>query len=89
VTITTGGADYNTYTWSPSTNVTGDATNGWVFNPSATTNYTLTASQSSGALCTTTANITVNINQNPVVAASAAESAICEGSSTELNASVA
>lgn len=89
VTITTGGADYNTYTWSPSTNVTGDATNGWVFNPSATTNYTLTASQTSGALCTATANVTVNINQNPVVAASAEASAICEGSSTELNASVA
>ncbi|MFY8008964.1 MAG: T9SS type A sorting domain-containing protein, partial [Flavobacterium sp.] len=89
VTITTGGADYNTYTWSPSTNITGDATNGWVFNPSATTSYTLTASQTSGALCTATANVTVNINQNPVVAASAEASAICEGSSTELNASVA
>lgn len=88
VTLSTGGTDYNTFTWSPSTNVTGDAVNGWVFNPSATTSYTLTASQTSGALCTTTANVTVNINQNPVVVATATENTICEGSSTALNASV-
>ena len=49
----------------------------------------MTASQTSGALCTTTANVTVNINQNPVVAATATENTICEGSSTVLNASVA
>jgi len=86
VIIATGGSDYDTFTWSPSTNVSGNALNGWVFNPSATTNYTLTATQSSGALCYTTANVTVNINQNPVVNASAANASICQGSSTVLTA---
>ncbi len=85
VMITTGGADYDTFTWSPSTSVSGNALNGWVFNPSATTNYTLTATQSSGALCYTTANVTVNINKNPVVNASA-NTTICQGSSTVLTA---
>ena len=88
VTLTAGSADYNTFTWSPSTNVTGDAVNGWVFNPSTTTNYTLTATQSSGALCSTNTNVSVNINQNPVVAATATENTICEGSSTVLNSTV-
>ncbi|TBX67659.1 T9SS type A sorting domain-containing protein [Flavobacterium silvisoli] len=86
VIIATGGSDYDTYVWSPATGVTGDAATGWVFNPSATTNYTLTATQSSGALCYTTTNVTVNINQNPVVNASAANASICQGSSTVLTA---
>jgi hypothetical protein len=45
VTITTGATDYISYTWSPATAVSGNATTGWVFNPTETTNYTLTASQ--------------------------------------------
>jgi hypothetical protein len=45
VTLTSTVGDYTTYTWSPSTGVSGDVTQGWTFNPSITTNYTLTASQ--------------------------------------------
>ncbi|MFN3754573.1 GEVED domain-containing protein [Flavobacterium sp.] len=86
VTITTGGDDYDTYVWSPTTAVSGDASNGWVFNPTATASYTLTATQSTGALCLNTANVTVNVNQNPVVTASASNPTICEGSSTMLTA---
>ncbi|OJV67849.1 MAG: hypothetical protein BGO42_17670 [Flavobacterium sp. 40-81] len=85
VTIATGAADYDTFVWSPATGVTGNAANGWVFNPTATTTYTLTASQSAGA-CTTTANVVVNINPLPVVAASAANATVCEGTSTTLSA---
>lgn len=85
VTITAGATDYDTFVWSPSTGVTGDATSGWVFNPTATTNYVLTASQSAGS-CTTTVNVAVNINPLPVVTASAANATICEGSSTTLTA---
>jgi hypothetical protein len=59
-TLTSTVADYDTYTWSPSTNVSGDATNGWTFNPTATTTYTLTASNSAGCSSTATKIITVN-----------------------------
>lgn len=45
ITITSGATDYISYTWSPATAVSGNATTGWVFNPTETTNYTLTASQ--------------------------------------------
>ncbi|MFN7015288.1 MAG: hypothetical protein ACK4ON_13565, partial [Bacteroidia bacterium] len=86
VTIATGATDYDSYVWSPATNVTGDAVNGWVFNPSTTTAYTLTASQSSGSLCQTTTNLTVNVNSNPTVNASATNETICEGYSTTLTA---
>src|SRR5690554_4588520 len=65
VTITTGAADYDTFVWTPSTGVTGDATTGWTFNPTTTTTYTLTASQSSGAGCITTLEFEVIINPNP------------------------
>lgn len=86
VTIATGAGDYDTFVWSPSTTVTGDAANGWVFNPTAPTTYTLTASQSTGSLCATAANVTVNVNATPVVTASATQTTICEGTPTTLNA---
>lgn len=86
VIITAGSADYDTYVWSPATNVTGDAANGWIFNPSATTTYTLTASQSAGALCQTIANLTVTVKPSPIITATAAEATICEGASTTLTA---
>ncbi len=65
VTLTAGSGDYDTFVWSPATGVTGDQTIGWTFNPTLTTAYTLTASQTSGALCATTATFTVNVNPLP------------------------
>jgi hypothetical protein len=65
VTITSNVADFDTYSWSPSTGVSGDSVSGWVFNPTTTTIYTLTATQTSGALCGTTATFTVNVNPLP------------------------
>ena len=65
VTITSNAADYDTYTWSPSTNVSGNSTTGWVFNPTATTTYTLTATQSSGNLCAITTTLTIVVNPLP------------------------
>ncbi len=58
--LTSTAADYDTYTWSPSTGVSGDATNGWTFNPTATTTYTLTASNAGGCSRTLTKTVTVN-----------------------------
>jgi hypothetical protein len=65
VALTAGLTDYDTFVWSPSASVSGDETSGWSFNPSETTVYTLTASQSSGALCANTAVITVTVNPVP------------------------
>lgn len=85
VNIATGAANYDTYVWSPNTNVSGNATTGWTFNPSSTTTYTLTASQSSGALCQTTTTVIVNVNPNPTIIV-APTATICEGTSATLTA---
>jgi hypothetical protein len=87
VTVVTGAGDYDTYVWSPSTGVTGNAVSGWVFNPSTTTTYLLTASQSAATLCQTSAAVVVTVNPNPVVNALTANATICEGTSATLNAS--
>lgn len=65
VTVTSMVTDYDTYTWSPSTGVAGDSSTGWTFNPTSTTTYTLTASQSSGSLCSNTITYVVNTNPLP------------------------
>lgn len=65
VTITAGASSYDNYSFSPSTGVSGNAASGFTFNPSSTTTYTLTASQSSGQLCSTTQTISVTVNQVP------------------------
>lgn len=86
VTMSTGSSDYDTYTWTPAESVTGNAVNGWVFSPTVNTNYVLTASQSSGALCQTNAAFSVFVNPSPIISAAAASAAICEGTSTTLSA---
>lgn len=65
LTVTTGGTDYDSYVWSPSAGVTGNSTTGWTFNPTATTTYTLTATQSAGNLCGATATYQVTVNPLP------------------------
>lgn len=65
ITLTSLVSDYDTYTWSPASGVTGNENTGWVFNPNVSTSYTLTASQTSGNLCTTTTTFNVTVNQLP------------------------
>lgn len=86
VTLTSNATDFDTYVWSPDTDVTGDAATGWIFSPAITTTYTLTASQSTGSLCQTTTTLTVNVNPNPVIYTSVSNATICEGSSSVLTA---
>ncbi|MDY0090354.1 MAG: choice-of-anchor J domain-containing protein, partial [Flavobacteriaceae bacterium] len=64
VTIS-GHASYNTFMWSPATGVSGSPETGYTFNPDTTTTYTLTASQTSGAMCSNTVNITITVNPIP------------------------
>ncbi len=78
VTITTGASDYDTLTWLPNTGITGNAADGYVFNPTVTTTYTLTASQSTGSLCNIEVLYTVNVNQLPsIVTITPATAALC------------
>lgn len=78
ITLVTGASNYDTFVWSPSTSVTGDAATGFIFNPTATTTYTLTASQSAGSLCTIQVPYTVNVNEVPSpVIISPATASIC------------
>ncbi len=85
VTVTSTLLDFDTYVWSPLLGISGDSTNGWVFNPTATTTYTLTANQTSGGQCVNTATFTVTANPLPVVVANA-PSAVCNGSTVDLTA---
>lgn len=53
-------------------------------SPSANTTYSVTGTDGNG--CTATANISITVNAVPVVGASAIETTICEGESTDLTA---
>ena len=86
VTLTAGSSDYSQFVWSPSTGVTGNESTGWIFNPTQTTSYTLTATQSSGQLCGNSVVLPVTVNLTPPVAATASVTTICEGTAATLTA---
>lgn len=76
----TGVSNYDTFVWSPATGVTGNSITGWIFNPTATSTYTLTATQSTGSLCNTTATFTVTVNDVPTnITITPANPAACVG----------
>ncbi|MFP9117437.1 GEVED domain-containing protein [Flavobacterium sp. RNTU_13] len=84
VTITDGASAYDTFVWTPATGVSGSAETGFIFNPSQTTSYTLTASQSAG-LCTISVPFTVNVNALPApLVITPASQAVCQGQSQAL-----
>ena len=86
ITITSGAIDYNTYSWSPSVNVSGNSTSGWIFNPTTSSTYTLTASNS-GSGCVNTTNVVVTVNPLPLItSATSSVEPLCSGSSTTLTA---
>jgi hypothetical protein len=85
VTIVTGATDYDTYVWTPSTGVSGNATTGWTFNPAASTVYSLQATNSTGTMCVAVP-VTINIAINPLPTAivTAPTVAVCEGTAQAL-----
>jgi len=86
VHLTAGAADYDQFSWSPATAITGNTNDGWVFNPTVTTTYTLSASQSAG-ICSNTVGITVTVNPKPVIdSARSNNTVVCAGTSVTLNA---
>jgi hypothetical protein len=68
---------FDTYTWSPSTGVSGSAAAGFTFNPTVTTTYTLTAAQTSGTLCSNTATFTVTVNAAPPAVTVSGTNSLC------------
>jgi hypothetical protein len=86
-TITSTVGDYDTYTWSPTTAVTGDETSGWSFNPTATTSYVLTASNGSGCTNTISKSVTVNNPPSAITLTPAATTGVCLGDVKTLVAS--
>ena len=85
VTVTEGTANYDTYEWMPTTGVTGNATTGWTFSPTETTDYVLTVSQSNGA-CKVKKTVRVVVKPTPEVNGMVTSIELCPGTVGELNA---
>ncbi|MBW3517695.1 fibronectin type III domain-containing protein [Flavobacterium sp. NKUCC04_CG] len=89
VTVTSDLSLYNTYTWSPATGVSGNAQTGWVFNPTTTTEYVLTAKQATGSMCESAKKVRVVVKPLPVITLTPEPGnlIICEGETQVLEAS--
>lgn len=61
----TGGTSYQNYEWTPATGVTGDLVNGWTFDPSVTTTYTLRATNNATNQCVNIQDVVIEVNQSP------------------------
>lgn len=80
--------NYNTYSWSPSIGVSGDAVNGWTFNNSSTITYTLTATQTSLPFSTNTVSFTYFANPLPTpITLTPADADTCPGTPVQITAS--
>jgi hypothetical protein len=78
--------NYNNFVWSPSTGVSGDSTNGYTFNPTATTTYVLTATNSVTGYFNT-ANVVITMKPSPdITSITSSNEPLCLGSSTTLTA---
>lgn len=80
VTITAGASAFDTFEWSPMAGVSGNAASGYTFNPTATTTYTLTASNTVSG-CVTTTTFTANVNVLPTALVLPDAASVCEGGS--------
>jgi len=70
-----------TYLWSPSTGLSATDISNPMANPTSTTTYTVTVTNSQG--CSATDNVTVTVNSLPTANAGS-DVAICNGNSTQL-----
>lgn len=87
--LLTGFGSYDTLTWSPATAISGDEFSGYTFNPTSTTNYTLTATQTSGSMCMRVLNLLVTVNpEPPAITIVPANATLCEGQVQILNAAL-
>lgn len=65
ITLTTPIANFNTYSWSPSSGVSGDAVLGWTISSNTTTTYILTGTQTVAPFSTNTVSFNYVANQLP------------------------
>lgn len=86
VTITTNLGGYDTFVWTPSTGVSGNATTGWTFNTSVEQEYVLSASQSNG-ICEHLKTVRVFAGVNPQAQSSLSSSYdLCKNEIAEMKA---
>jgi subtilisin-like proprotein convertase family protein len=76
--------NYTTYTWSPSATVTGNSTNGYVFTPTVSTVYTLTATEAGGCAAVATYTVTVNSLPPAITIIPSGSTTICDSGSAVL-----
>ena len=84
LTIVASGAV--TYTWTPDISIPNGVGDSAIAAPAVTTTYTIVGMDSVG--CTGTALVTVNVRNTPNVNAVTLNDTICEGESTNLNATI-
>ena len=85
-----GYAPYNTFNWNTTVGLVGTVSSGLTFQPTTTTTYSLTASQSSGSLCSSTISFDVIVKPPPPsISVVPAVATICQGQILALNASFA
>ena len=80
--LVAGGA--TTYSWTPTTGLSAGTGANVTANPVLSTTYTVTGSSLG---CSSSATMTVTVNQTPSVTVSPAQAAFCDGGSTALSAS--
>lgn len=87
ISVTSTIGDFDTYVWAPASGVSGGSTGPWTFNPSVSTNYTLTATQTGGSECVNTTGFNVTVNPLPPAGTlNFTANPVCEGTNTVLNA---
>ncbi|WCM41543.1 fibronectin type III domain-containing protein [Flavobacterium sp. CBA20B-1] len=86
VTITTNLGNYDTFVWTPSAGVSGDAVNGWTFATNVEQEYVLSATQSNG-ICEHIKTVRVYAGKKPEALTTLASSYdICKNEIQELEA---
>lgn len=86
----TGASSYNSFTWNTTTGLTGSIAAGYSFQPIVTTTYNLTATQTSGSLCTSVISYAVTVKRDPpAISIIPPTATICEGAIQSLNGSLA
>jgi len=80
-----GGIATGTFLWSPAAGLSSTTTNPTAASPATTTTYTVVRTTVPGG-CTGSANITINVNQRPVVTSNPANVTACATSTVTFNA---
>jgi hypothetical protein len=89
ITLTTPIGNFNTYSWSPSTGVTGSAAAGWTITSNTSLTYTLTGTQTSAPFSTNsvTFNYVANALPTPITISTPSGSSVCASGAVPMVAS--